>query len=245
MGDSALRNGRRRVTMKSKWFRSEPALLDDAVITFMAEYLTYRLGRVQRIVDLWADSGHMLAPLSMRLEAETAVGLCGSQLVQQSLTMRRSRHEVVDYKVANPAGPQFDLPSGIDLVVGMPAWHWAPELIDVTDPIGAVVTLTEDPANVAMIQACRCLTAEGLGAFVVGPGLLMRPGPGTLMPNLERLGLHIDGIVELPHGAIKPDHGAIQALLILSQLKRVPLIGSMTLGENSFAEVFGTESTTS
>lgn len=231
--------------MKSAWFRSEPALLDDAVMTFMADYITYRLGRVQRIVDLWADSGHMLAPLSVRLRADTAVGLCRSRLVQHSLTMRRSVHDVVEYAVANPAGPQFDLPAGIDVVVGMPAWHWAPEHVDLTDPTGAAVTLTEDPANIAVIHACRCLTPAGLGVFVVGPGLLMRPGPGTIVPNLERLGLHVDGIIELPRGAIKPDHGAAQVLLILSQLKRVPLIGSMTLEENSFAEVFATEAVTS
>lgn len=227
--------------MKSAWFRSEPALLDDAVTTFMADYITHRLGRVRRIVDLWADSGQMLAPLSVRLRADTAVGLCRSQSVRHSLTTQRSAHHVVEYTVANPAGPQFDLPPGVDVVVGMPSWHWAPERVVLTDRTGAAVTLTEDPTNIAMVHACRHLTPTGLGVFVVGPGLLMRPGPGTIVPNLQRLGLHIDGIIELPRGAIKPDHGTAQVVLILSQLRREPLIGSMTLTDNAFAEVFATE----
>lgn len=227
--------------MTPAWHRSEPARLDDAVIAFVTDYVRYRLGQVREIADLWADSGHMLAPLAADLHPVRAIGLCGSPMVQRSLGALRSVPDTVHYTVAESAGPQFSLPLNVDVVVGMPPWHWAPQRVDLTDPTGAAVALTEDPANIAMVRACRCLTRAGLGIFVVGPGVLMRPGPGTIMPNLERLGLHIDGIIELPRGAIKPDHGAAQLLLVISQVRRDPLIGSIKLQDNTFAEFMGTQ----
>jgi hypothetical protein len=222
--------------MTSSWCRSESAYLHDDVVAFIADFVEHRLGPVQDIADLWVASGQMLSRLAARLTTSTAVGLCDRRQTRHSATTRTSGQGRVTYRLADPADPQAKLPSRLDVVVGMPPWHWAPRRMELADLEGGTVRLTEDPANVAMVHACRRLRPGGLGVFIVGPGVLMRPGPGTLLPNLQRLGLHIDGVIAIPRGGIQPDHGAAQVVFAMSQVQREPLVGSMKLRDDAFSD---------
>lgn len=201
----------------SAWSRSETCLVRDRVAHFVAEYVADRCGQVDGIVDLWADSGHLLSRVAALTGARRPVGVCATAAVADRLGPSDAR---VDWQVADPAGPLPHMAGTVDVVLGMPNWHWAPRRIERDDTTGRRVMLTDDPANVAIIEASAGLSDAGLGFFLVGPGLLMRPGNGTVMPNFGRFGLHVDGIVELPRGAIAPDHGAAQVLLVLSRTER-------------------------
>lgn len=79
------------------------------------------------------------------------------------------------------------------------------------------MVLTDDPANLAILEASTRLADDGLGFFVVGPGFLLRPGPGTAFAQFPRCGLHVDGLVMLPRGAFAPDCGAGRVLLVVGR----------------------------
>lgn len=215
------------------WSReTENCVVAPEVLRFIADYAMYRGAPTEKVVDLWAQTGDMLRPLANMLQARSVLGI---------------RHEGTDvptsgaagpdaeWVLADPEGPLVHLDTPTDILIGVPPWHWAPRRIARTTVDGRTAALTDDPANVAILDASGTLTPRGLGFFIVGPGVLMRSGPGTIGARFEDFGIHIDGVVELPHRALVPVHGAAQILLVLATgSKAKPFYGPMQLRPNSF-----------
>ncbi|MEA2271173.1 MAG: hypothetical protein QOC64_3783 [Solirubrobacteraceae bacterium] len=216
--------------------RESMAVAPAFIAGFIAECADVRrAGRGGVILDLWAAAGWMLPRLAAALRPDRAIGVLpggdGRDLAPfLDPAGRVEWREETDVReaVARIA------PGSLDLVVGCPPWHWGPRHLTVATTSGPVA-LTEDPANVALLEACaEGLTPAGIGLFVVGPGFLMRPGPGTAVANLARFGLAVELLASLPRGIYRPDSGSGRLLIGIGRRPRgdvaapTPVVGALT-----------------
>lgn len=215
------------------WSRkTENCVVAPEIPLFIADYVKYRRAPTEKVADLWAHTGDMLRPLADILQAQSALGIRPEGVAVPTSTTAGPEAKWV---TADQEGPLAHLDTPTDILIGLPPWHWAPRRIGRSTADGRAVTLTDDPANVAIIDACGTLGPEGLGFFIVGPGVLMRSGPGTVGARFEDFCIYIDGVIELPHKALVPVHGAAQILLVLATYpQKKPIYGSMQLQTNSF-----------
>ncbi|MDS1115271.1 hypothetical protein RD149_16040 [Gordonia westfalica] len=213
--------------------------MSEHVTEFIADYARFREVDSSSVVDLWARAGHMLPALAAHLEPDISVGFCDDPDVMRGLV---DLYPTMHWRVAEPDSLAVAQPDAPGVVVGMPPWHWAPRRLSRRTDDGDIVQIADDPANVAIIDICRSLDHQGLGFFVVGPGFLLRPGASTTMARLAEFDLHIDGVIELPRGAIRPDHGAAQLVLVLGRQKQIqPLFGKMSLIPGAFTTLLATQ----
>jgi hypothetical protein len=199
-----------------------------AVVTgYLSAYLRGRSVRPRVVVDLWAAAGWMLPPLVESLSPAHAIGVVPDDR-RAELAELLAPPGRIDWRTADVSAVVATLDPGIDIVLGCPPWRWQPSRIRVETADGPLV-LTEDPANVALLEACSLLTPDGIGLFVVGPGFVLRPGPGTAFPNLERFGLSLNLLLELPRGIVTPDSGSGRLLIGIGRAScPVPFVGSLT-----------------
>jgi hypothetical protein len=199
-----------------------------AVVTgFLSAYLRGRSVRPRMLVDLWAAAGWMLPPLVEALSPAHAIGVVGDDR-NAELAELLAPPGRVDWRTADARAVVAALDPGIDVVLGCPPWRWQPVRIRVETADGPV-DLTDDPANVALLEACSLLAPDGIGLFVVGPGFVLRPGPGTAFPNLDRFGLSLHLLLELPRGIVAPDTGSGRLLVGIGRAScGEPAVGSLT-----------------
>jgi hypothetical protein len=181
------------------------------ITDFVCAYLRGRSVRPRVVVDLWAAAGWMLPPLVEALSPARAIGVVPDDRSARLAELLASPGRIV-WRTDDPRAVVATLGPGVDVVLGCPPWRWQPRRIQIETMDGPLL-LTEDPANVALLEACSLLTPHGIGLFIVGPGFLMRPGPGTAFPNLDRFGLSLHMLLELPRGALTPDSGSGRLLL--------------------------------
>jgi hypothetical protein len=197
------------------------------VTGFLGAYLRGRSVRPRVVVDLWAAAGWMLPPLVEALSPAYPIGVVPDDR-SAGLAELLAPPGRIDWRAADARAVVATLDPGIDVVLGCPPWRWQPSRIRIETADGPLV-LTEDPANVALLEACSLLTPEGIGLFVVGPGFVLRPGPGTAFPNLDRFGLALHLLLELPRGIVTPDSGSGRLLIGIGRAScPVPLVGSLT-----------------
>jgi hypothetical protein len=178
---------------------------------FLCAYLRERAPRPHLIVDLWAAAGWMLPPLVEDLRPGHAIGVVPDARGGMLAELLAPPGQIA-WRTDDARAVAARLEPGVDVVLGCPPWHWQPRNLRVGTANGPIL-LTEDPANAALLEACTRLTPEGVGLFVVGPGFVMRPGPGTAFANLERFGLSLQLMLELPRGIFVPDSGAGRLLI--------------------------------
>ncbi|GEL18085.1 hypothetical protein [Pseudonocardia asaccharolytica] len=194
---------------------------------FVCAYLRARSGPPRTVVDLWAAAGWMLPRLVAELRPARAIGVVPDAR-RAALGGRLAPPDRIVWRVDDARAVAATLEPGVDVVLGCPPWRWQPRRIPVETADGPVV-LTEDPANVALLQACSRLVPDGIGLFIVGPGFVMRPGPGTAFANLDRFGLAPHLLLELPRGIFVPDSGSGRLLIGLGPAPAgAPLVGSLT-----------------
>lgn len=197
------------------------------ITDFVCAYVRARPVRPRVVVDLWAAAGWMLLPLVETWSPVRAIGVL-SDARSAGLAELLAPPGRVDWCTDDPRAVAAALRPGVDVVLGCPPWRWQPRQIQVETTDGPVV-LTEDPANVALLEACTLLTPEGIGLFIVGPGFVMRPGRRTAFPNLNRFGLSLHLLLELPRGIVRPDSGSGRLLIGIGRGScPVPLVGSLT-----------------
>jgi hypothetical protein len=198
------------------------------VTGFLSAYLRRRAVRPRVVVDLWAAAGWMLPPLVEELPSAHATGVLPDDRSARLAELLAPPGRI-DWRTADVRSVVATLDPGIDVVLGCPPWRWQPSSIRVETADGPLV-LTEDRANVALLEACSLLTPDGIGLFVVGPGFLLRPGPGTAFPNLDRFGLSLHLLLELPRGIVAPDSGSGRLLIGIGRAScPEPLVDSKEL----------------
>jgi hypothetical protein len=194
------------------------------VTDFLSAYLRRRSVRPCVVVDLWAAAGWMLPPLVEALSPAHAIGVVPDDRSAGLADLLAPRGRI-DWRTADARAVVATLDPGIDVVLGCPPWRWQPSRIRIETTDGPLA-LTEDPANIALLEACSKLTPDGIGLFVVGPGFVLRPGPGTAFPNLDRFGLSLHLLLELPRGIVTPDSGSGRLLIGLGRAScPAPLVG--------------------
>jgi len=197
------------------------------ITDFIYAYLRGRSVRPRVVVDLWAAAGWMLPPLVEALSPVRAIGVVPDDGCARLAELLAPGGRIV-WRTGDTRAAVATLEPGIDVVLGCPPWRWQPSRIRVETADGPLV-LTEDPANVALLEACSRLTPDGIGLFIVGPGFVLRPGPGTAFPNLELFGLSLHLLLELPRGIFAPDSGSGRLLLGIGRGScPVPLVDSLT-----------------
>ena len=197
------------------------------VTEFLPVYLRRRSVRPRVVVDLWAAAGWMLPPLVEALSPAHAIGVVPDDR-RARLAELLAPDGRIDWRTAEARAVVATLDPGIDVVLGCPPWRWQPSRIRIVTANGPLV-LTEDPANIALLEACSLLTPNGIGLFIVGPGFVLRPGPGTAFPNLDRFGLALHMLLELPRGIVTPDSGSGRLLIGIGRAScPIPLVGSLT-----------------
>jgi hypothetical protein len=198
-----------------------------SVTDFVCAYLRVRSVRPRAVVDLWAAAGWMLPPLVEALSPAGAIGVVPDAR-SAGLAELLAPPGRIDWRTADARAVVATLDPGLDVVLGCPPWPWQPRRIRAETAEGPV-DLTEDPANVAVLEACTLLTPDGIGLFVVGPGFVMRPGRGTAFPNLARFGLSLHFLLELPRGIVAPDSGSGRLLIGIGRTAcPVPVVDSLT-----------------
>lgn len=208
------------------------------VIDFLCAYLRGRPVRPRVVIDLWAAAGWMLPPLVEALSPPRAIGVVPDERSARLAELLAPPGRI-DWCTDDVRAVVATLEPGIDVVLGCPPWRWQPSRIRIETADGPLV-LTEDPANVALLEASSLLTPGGLGLFVVGPGFVLRPGPGTAFPNLDRFGLSLHLLLELPRGIVTPDSGSGRLLIGIGRAScPVPLVGSLTTDPQCTATVPG------
>lgn len=196
------------------------------ITDFLCAYLSTRRARPRLVVDLWAPAGWMLPPVVAALRPARSIGFLpdrrNSELVELIAPAARIAWRADDARAAVATlGP------GLDVVLGCPPWRWQPTSVHLETADGPLV-LAEDPANVALLEACARLTPDGIGLFIVGPGFVLRPGKGTAFANLKRLGLSLHLLLELPRGVFSPDSGSGRLLIGIGPAPcPAPLIDSL------------------
>jgi hypothetical protein len=181
------------------------------ITDFVGAYLRARQARPLLVVDLWAAAGLMLPPLVAALRPARAIGIlpAGHSIEIAELVGAAGG---IEWRAAEVGAAAASLEPGVDVVLGCPPWSWRPRRIQVETPGGPLI-LAEDPANVALLESCARLAPNGIGLFIVGPGFVMRPGPGTAFANLERFGLSLQLMLEMPRGIFSPDSGSGRLLI--------------------------------
>jgi hypothetical protein len=197
------------------------------ITDFVCAYLRGRLMRPRVVVDLWASAGWMLPPLVEALSPARAIGVVPDERSARLAELLAPPGRIA-WRTDDARAVVAALEPGVDVVLGCPPWRWQPRRIRI-ETADASVVLTEDPANVALLEACTRLTPDGIGLFTVGPGFVMRPGRGTAFPNLNRFGLSLHLLLELPRGIVAPDCGSGRLLIGIGRVPcRVPLVDSLT-----------------
>jgi hypothetical protein len=197
------------------------------ITDFVCAYLRGRSMRPRVVVDLWAAAGWMLPPLVEALSPARAIGVVPDERSARLAELLAPPGRI-DWRVDDSRAVVAMLEPGVDVVLGCPPWRWQPRRIPI-ETADAPLVLTEDPANVALLEAGALLTPDGIGLFIVGPGFVMRPGPGTAFPNLDRFGLSLHLLLELPRGIVAPDSGSGRLLIGIGRAScPVPLVGSLT-----------------
>ncbi len=169
----------------------------------------------------------MLPPLVEALSPPRAIGVVPDERSARLAELLDPPGRIV-WRTDDTRTVVATLEPGVDVVLGCPPWRWQPRRIRVETADGPRV-LTEDPANVALLEACSMLTPDGIGLFIVGPGFVLRPGPGTAFPNLDRFGLSLHLLLELPRGIVAPDSGSGRLLIGIGRAScPVPLVDSLT-----------------
>ncbi len=199
-----------------------PAFIAD----FLCAHLRARRVRPRLIVDLWAAAGWMLPPLVDALRPARAIGILPDGRSVELAELLHPTGRIV-WRTDAPAGAAA-LEPGVDVVLGCPPWRWQPRPFRIDTADGPLV-LAEDPANVALLEACARLASDGIGLFIVGPGFVMRPGRGTAFASLERFGLSLQFLLELPRGIFSPDSGSGRLLIGIGPAPcPAPLIDALT-----------------
>jgi hypothetical protein len=197
------------------------------VTDFVCAYLRERSVQPRVVVDLWAAAGWMLPPLVEALSPAPAIGVVPDERSAGLAELLAPPGRIV-WRTDDARAVVASLEPGVDVVLGCPPWRWQPRRIPIETADGPLV-LTEDPANVALLEACSKLTPDGIGLFIVGPGFVMRPGRGTAFPNLNRFGLSLHLLLELPRGVVAPDSGSGRLLIGIGRAPcPVPLVDSLT-----------------
>lgn len=200
-----------------------PSFISD----FLGALLQARHARPHLVVDLWATAGWMLPPLVATLRPTRAIGIL-SDLRFGELAELVAPADPIRWCVGDARAAATTLEPGVDIVLGCPPWRWQPRHVHVDTPDGPLI-LMDDPANVALLEACARLAPDGVGVFIVGPGFLMRPGRRTAFPNLERFGFTLQFLLELPRGALPADSGSGRMLIGIGPTPcPAPLIDSLT-----------------
>lgn len=200
-----------------------PSFISD----FVCAYLRARGLRPRLVVDLWAAAGWMLPPLVAALRPERAIGVLPDRRTGELAELLVPAGPIT-WRVDDALATAATLEPGVDVVLGCPPWRWQPSHLHVETADGPFL-LTEDPANVALLEACARLGPGGVGVFIVGPGFVMRPGRGTAFANLQRFGLALQLLLELPRGVFSPDSGSGRLLIGIGPAPcPEPLIGSLT-----------------
>jgi hypothetical protein len=169
----------------------------------------------------------MLPPLVEALSPPRAIGVVSDERGALLAELLAPPGRIV-WRTDDARAVLATLEPGIDVVLGCPPWRWQPRRIQIETADGPLV-LTEDPVNVALLEACCLLAPDGIGLFIVGPGFVLRPGPGTAFPNLDRVGLALHLLLELPRGIVTPDSGSGRLLIGIGRAPcPVPLVGSFT-----------------
>jgi len=201
--------------------------MPSVVTDFVCAYLRGRSVRPRVVVDLWASAGWMLPPLVDALSPAHAIGVVPDDR-SAGLAELLAPPGRIDWRRDAARAVVATLDSGLDIVLGCPPWRWQPRRIRVETAEGPV-ELTEDPANVAVLEASSLLAPAGIGLFVVGPGFVMRPGRGTAFPNLDRFGLSLHLLLELPRGIVAPDSGSGRLLIGIGRAAcPVPIVDLLT-----------------
>lgn len=197
------------------------------ITEFVCAYLRTRSVRPRLIVDLWAAAGWMLPPLVEALRPARAIGVVPDDRSATLAELLAPPGRIV-WRTDDARAVAATLEPGVDAVLGCPPWRWQPRRTQV-ETADAPLILTEDPANVALLEACALLTPDGIGLFIVGPGFVMRPGRGTAFANLNRFGLSLHLLLELPRGIFAPDSGSGRLLIGIGRAScPAPLIDSLT-----------------
>lgn len=197
-----------------------------AVADYIGAYVGARGRPIHTIVDLWGGSGVLLPAIAELLSPAHAVAVVSDP---QPRRIAEALHPGVAIRWWEGTPAAFlDATSRVpDVVIGVPPWGWRPGPVTVEGETGPV-PLTEDPSIVVLLRACLRLPPDGVGLFVLSPGFLMRPGPGTAMANLSQLGVHLESVTMLPRGMFSPDSGTGRVLVGLTrQPVREVLAGSL------------------
>jgi hypothetical protein len=197
------------------------------ITDFLAAYLRDRPARPRFVVDLWAAAGWMLPPLVEALRPARAIGVVADDRSYRLAELLAPPGRIA-WRTGDAREVAATLESGMDVVLGCPPWWWQPRRWKVETADGPLV-LTDDAANVALLQACARLAPEGIGLFIVAPGFVMRPGPGTAFVNFGRFGLWLRLVLELPRGIFSPDSGSGRLLIGIGRAPcPAPLVDALT-----------------
>lgn len=218
-----------------KWFQAQAVQTHPSVPRGIADFLSKRHSRVDVVIDLWGSDGYLLQAVLELTGARRGIGFYTDS---ESRNRDSSNSPRIRWEQPLIDGPSDQFIEKPDVVIGIPSQYWSPQHIYRTNSAGALVHLTEDPSNVAMIDACMQLSTDGVGIFMVGAGVLMRPGPGTLMAKLHEFGLSLEAIIEVPRGLVSPDRGAGQSLIAISTIRSAqPLLGRLNSTEERIDEL--------
>lgn len=194
---------------------------------FVCAYLRARRGRLRLVVDLWAAGGWMLPPLVAALRPARAIGILPDRRTGELADLLAPAGAIA-WRAQDALAAAATLEPGVDVVLGCPPWPWRPRPFRLETADGPV-HLADDPANIALLEACTRLAPGGIGLFIVGPGFVMRPARGTAFANLERFGLSLHFLLELPRGIFSPDSGSGRLLIGIGPAPcPPPLIDSLT-----------------
>lgn len=213
-----------------RWFldrvdRLGTFLCPEFIPIFIASYL--KESAPKSILDTWAGTGGILAPLVRILEPSVAVGL--SRVMEEQEIARLLHDDMpIDWRLGEPLLLLDDIDVRFDVVVGCLPWGSRPESLTLTLD-GTPVELRDDLDNLLMLKASMLLESEGVGFFLASPRFMLQRGSQAVRANLLRLGLFVDAALALPCGTFSPMTSMGGLLVVIRRQKPARLfVGELT-----------------
>jgi len=167
---------------------------------FIAGYLKDSAPR--SILDAWAGTGVMLAPLVRTLEPSVAVGLSGV-VEEQEIARLLYDGPAIEWVTGDPLSLLGEIDRLFDVVVACPPWGMRRASLTIVVE-GRPVEVRDSLEHLVMLKALMLLESEGVGFFPASERFMLDRGGSTVLANLLRFGLYVDAALALPRGTFSP-----------------------------------------
>jgi len=215
-----------------KFFGKDFKIFPQFLINFILSYL--KEVPHQSVLEPWANAGSMIIHFARNFEFSEAVALLESPQ-DKNLAKNINKSLNIEWELKNL---EKDMLTKLrnekhfyDIVLGFPPLSKDFEVIRFYAP--ASLSVRDLFQFTQMLRAAMLLKAEGVGIFLLRSSFLNKRNEYSAFHNLEKLGLYIVAVLDLPRQTFHPNSAIKSILLIIKRQKPADVfVGELTTDES-------------